>query len=131
MTIINNIEQKQQILKFLTFMRKKQEDIQKESFEKIVFSVINLKTAIKHKLLLNSLLTHKLLLRTRFFYEDNIEVIELKELLSLLKQVLEYELTVDLKQASINSEDIAKIIKVTQSLETKIFKKENKQKPNV
>jgi len=117
---------REEVLKFLLFTKEQQmQEQEAEGPKKLIYSKFNLKNVVKNKICICSLLTHKLALSTRFFYEDQVELTKDEDVLALLKQILEYELSEDLKQISINSNEIAKIISAVRILESKVFKKNN------
>lgn len=116
---------REEILKFLVFTKEQQMKLQEdEGPKKLIYSKFNLKNVVKNKIAINSLLTHKLALSTRFFYEDQVELTKDEDVLALLKQILEYELLTS-GETFINSTEIAKIITAVRVLESKVFKKNN------
>lgn len=130
MTPIDDVSTRVNVVNFLTVIKEEQAKLEEKSPKKIIFSILDLEYAVKNKIALVSLLTHKLVLSTRLFYEDQTEVKTDESVLELLKRVLEYELSSDLKITTIGTDDIRKIIKATHSIENRIFKKRNKGPKN-
>ncbi len=123
MILIDDHEIREQVLEFITLIKIKQEELQKKHKEKVIYTSIPLGYAVKNKILFCSLLTHKLVTKEKFFFEDDITLKEDKDVLECLKQVLEYEITCDLKDALMSSNEINEVIKFKNKLEKKIEKK--------
>jgi hypothetical protein len=121
---IDNDELREQILEFLLTMKDEQLKLQKTDPQLVLYSQINLKYAVKNKIIIPKLLSHKCVIKSKKYYETSHEVLNEEELVSLLNNVLEYELTSPIKDTLLTSDEINVIIKYKKKLETKLFKKE-------